>query len=93
LLILGRVAVMAISLILQRCEYLERNITAVFISVFVAGSANAFLESWMFSVGNLTSLMYWVCVTGVVARWAWRPVVTPEIEPVMGLKAHYSYTR
>ncbi|MCI0389013.1 MAG: O-antigen ligase family protein [Acidobacteria bacterium] len=93
LLILGRVAVMAITLILQRCEYLERNITAVFISVFVAGSANAFLESWMFSVGNLTSLMYWVCVTGVVARWAWRPVEAPEIEPVMSLKARYSYTR
>jgi O-antigen ligase len=93
LLILGRVAVMAITLILQHCEYMERNITAVFISVFVAGSANAFLESWMFSVGNLTSLMYWVCVTGVVARWAWRPVEVPEIAPVMSLKARYSYIR
>jgi len=93
LLILYRVGVMTITLILQRCEPLERNINAVFISVFVAGSANAFLESWMFSVGNLTSLMYWACLAGITARWAWRPVEIPEKEPVMSLKARYSYTR
>ncbi len=92
LLILYRVGAMAITLILQRSEYLERNINAVFISVFVAGSANAFLESWMFSVGNLTSLMYWACVTGIVARWAWRPAEVMEIEPVVDLKTRYAYT-
>lgn len=93
LVILFRVAAMTITLILQRGEYLERNINAVFISVFVAGSANAFFESWMFSVGNLTSLMYWACVAGVVARWAWRPAEAPEREPLMALKARYGYTR
>src|SRR5262249_16853520 len=81
LLILYRVSVMAIHLILQRGSPLERNINAVFISVFCAGSANAFFESWMFSVGNLTSLMYWACVAGVVSRWAWRPVEAPEKQP------------
>jgi len=93
LLIFYRVAVMAGALILQRSEYLERNINAVFISVFAAGSVNAFFESWMFSVGNLASLMYWAGVAGIVARWAWRPAEAPEKEPVIGLKARYSYTR
>jgi hypothetical protein len=92
-LILYRVAVMAVTLILRRGEYLERNINAVFISVFAAGSANAFFESWMFSVGNLTSLIYWACVAGIVARWAWRPVEVVEKQPAMVLKAGYSYTR
>jgi O-antigen ligase len=74
-------------------EPLERNINAVFISVFVAGSVNAFFESWMFSVGNLTSLIYWGAATGVVARWAWRPVEVraPRGEALM--KPELSYTR
>jgi O-antigen ligase len=93
LVILFRVAVMAITLILQRGEYLERSINAVFIAVFAAGSANAFFESWMFSVGNLTSLMYWACVAGVVARWAWRPAEAAGREAVVALKARYGYTR
>lgn len=75
LLFFYRVAGKSLILIQQRSEYLERNINAVFISVFVTGLANAFFESWMFSVGNLTSLMFWVPVAGVVARWSWRPVV------------------
>jgi O-antigen ligase len=93
MLILYRVSVMAITLILRRGEHLERNINAVFISVFAAGSANAFFESWMFSVGNLTSLIYWACVAGIVARWAWRPAEVAEKQPAMILKAGYSYTR
>ena len=76
LLLFYQVAVKSISLIQQRGEYLERNINAVFISVFVAGSANALFESWMFSVGNLTSLLYWVPVAGVVARWVWSPAAS-----------------
>jgi hypothetical protein len=32
----------------------------------------------MFSVGNLTSLLYWVPVAGIVARWAWRPAMVHE---------------
>ncbi len=74
LLLLYRVTGKSVLLIQHKGSYLERNINAVFISVFAAGSANAFFESWMFSVGNLTSLMYWVPVAGVVARWAWSPV-------------------
>ncbi len=72
LLLICRVAGQSVTLTQRRGEYLERNINAVFISVFVAGLANAFFESWMFSVGNLTSLMFWVPVAGVVARWTWR---------------------
>jgi len=92
LLILIRIGAKAVALIQTRGEYLERNINAVFISVFVAGSANAFFESWMFSVGNLTSLMYWACVSGVVARWAWRPAEAPVEQPATNLKASLSYT-
>jgi O-antigen ligase len=92
MLILYRVGIKAIVLIQQRGEYLERNINAVFISVFVAGSANALLESWMFSVGNLTSLMYWGTVAGLVARWAWRPVEAIEAQPVAGIKPEVRYT-
>lgn len=73
LLLLYSVGTKALTLLRQRGEYLERNINAVFIAVFVAGSANAFFESWMFSVGNLASLLYWVATAGIVARWAFRP--------------------
>lgn len=93
MVILYRVAATAAALILQRGERLERNINAVFISVFFAGSANAFFESWMFSVGNLTSLMYWACVAGVVARRAWRPAEAVERQPALDLRARYGYTR
>ncbi|MFN0108952.1 MAG: O-antigen ligase family protein [Blastocatellia bacterium] len=72
-LLLYRTTSKSVFLIQHRGEYMERNINAVFIAVFAAGSANAFFESWMFSVGNLTSLLYWVPVAGVVARWAWCP--------------------
>ena len=57
LLLFYQVAAKSLVLIQQRGEFLERSINAVFISVFVAGSANALFESWMFSVGNLTSLL------------------------------------
>jgi O-antigen ligase len=96
-LILFCVSGKARALIRRRSEdataNLERNIHAVFISIFVAGSVNAFFESWMFSVGNLTSLMYWGAVSGVVARWAHRPAesVVPRREPL--LDAQLSYTR
>ncbi len=78
LLILYRIGTKIIALTQQRSEHLERHINAVFISIFVAGSANAFFESWMFSVGNLTSLMYWGTVAGVVGRWARRTVEVRE---------------
>ncbi|MEP7271364.1 MAG: O-antigen ligase family protein, partial [Acidobacteriota bacterium] len=80
LLILYRVGSKSVKLINQRGHPLERNINAVFISVFFAGLFNAFFESWMFSVGNLTSLLFWGPVAGVVARWAWKPVVAIEPE-------------
>lgn len=91
LLLLYSVSAKVAVLLRQRGEYLERNINAVFIAIFMAGSANAIFESWMFSVGNLASLMYWGAVAGVVARWAFRPVETrvpsdvrprPVLQPV-----------
>ncbi len=93
LLILYRIAAKVLSMTRQRGEYLERSINAVFVAGFIAGSVNAFFESWMFSVGNLTSLMYWSSVAGVVARWAWRPAEAPVREPAINVKAQLSYTR
>lgn len=60
------------ALMQRRTDYIQRNISAVFISIFAAGAVNAFFESWMFSVGNLISLMFWGPVAGIVAQWAWR---------------------
>ncbi len=101
LLILGRVGTKTLALVRRlsdaradaRADFLERNINAVFISIFVAGSANAFFESWMFSVGNLTSLLYWGAVTGVVARWAWRPVEVEAPQREAAMKPQLSLSR
>lgn len=84
LLILYRIGGRALILVNQRNGPLERNINAVFVSIFVAGSFNAFFESWMFSVGNLTSLLFWGPVAGVIARWAWRPVAADVRVPSSG---------
>jgi len=92
-LLLFQVSAKSVVLIQQRGEYLERNINAVFIAVFVAGSANAFFESWMFSVGNLTSLLYWVPVAGVVARWAWSPATWRYRSDADQTKSVLHYTR
>lgn len=92
MMILYRVGAKALRLIQQRGEFLERNINAVFIAIFVTGAANAFFESWMFSVGNLTSLMFWGPTVGVVARWAWRPVEAREPQRAIGLKQELRYT-
>ena len=93
LLILYRVGARAVTLTQQKGEYMERNINAVFIAVFAAGIFNAFFESWMFSVGNLTSLMFWVPTAGVVARWAWRPVSVREPVSFDAVRAEYRYAR
>lgn len=93
LLIFYRVGARAITLTQQKGEYLERNINAVFIAVFAAGIFNAFFESWMFSVGNLTSLMFWVPTAGVVARWAWRPASTREPVVFTMARGDYRYGR
>ena len=93
LLILYRVGSKAVRLINQRGQPLERNINAVFIAVFAAGSFNAFFESWMFSVGNLTSLLFWGTAAGVVARWAWRPVAVPEVQREVPAKRELTYAR
>ncbi|MFN0088098.1 MAG: O-antigen ligase family protein [Blastocatellia bacterium] len=93
LVILFRIATKAAVLVQNRGEYLERNINAVFISIFIAGSTNAFFESWMFSVGNLTSLIYWGAVTGVVARWAWRSREWRATASDVSLHPQLSYTR
>lgn len=73
LLLLLRVGSKSVSVILLPVDPLERQISAVFIAGFAAGSANAFFESWMFSAGNLLTLMYWASLTGVVARTSCQP--------------------
>jgi len=95
LLILYRVLTKAIVLTRRRGDHLERNINAVFIAIFVAGAINACFESWMFSVGNLISLMFWGPVAGVVARWAWRPVEAqqPAHSPMAQQELGYSGLR
>jgi O-antigen ligase len=93
LLILYRIGIKALTLIQQRGEPLERQINAVFIAIFAAGAANAFFESWMFSVGNLTSLIFWGSAAGVVARWAWRPAEARAPSRIPGgLKPELRYT-
>jgi hypothetical protein len=71
----------AIGVVTRATDELERQISAVFIAGFVAGSFNAFFESWMFSVGNLISLLYWSATTGLIARTAWQPVGQPAGRP------------
>jgi O-antigen ligase len=89
LLILYRVIAHGLTLIHREASGLERNINAVFIAIFAAGAVNAVFESWMFSVGNLISLMFWGPVAGIVAQWAWgRQAVS---EPLLVAKANGEY--
>ena len=92
-LMIYKVGAKAVTQTQQKGEYLERNINAFFIAVFAAGAFNAFFESWMFSVGNLTSLMFWVPLTGVVARWAWRPVNVRTPAFFGAARGDYGYAR
>jgi len=81
LLLLLFVGAECLGVITRGTGLLERQIAAVFISTFVAGSLNAFFESWMFSVGNLLSLLYWASVAGVIAQTAWQPVRRWQLSP------------
>jgi O-antigen ligase len=74
-LLLYQVALKALSVVTRSTYVLERQISAVFIAGFAAGILNAFFESWMFSVGNLISLLFWSATTGLIARTAW---IAPE---------------
>jgi len=78
LLILCGFSARSWKLIERRGHYLQRNINAVFISIFAAGAVNAFFESWMFSVGNVVSLMFWGPSAGIVAQYAWRMVTADD---------------
>lgn len=78
LLILYLIAARSIALIRRGGNYLQRNINAVFIAVFVAGTVNAFFESWMFSAGSVLSLMFWGPSAGIIAQWLWGPVPATE---------------
>jgi O-antigen ligase len=71
LLLLLQIASRAIGVVTKPNGELERQISAVFIAGFAAGVLNAFFESWMFSVGNLISLLFWSAATGLIARTAW----------------------
>ena len=74
-LLLHQVGLKALSVVTRSTFVLERQISAVFIAGFAAGVLNAFFESWMFSVGNLISLLFWSATTGLIARTAW---INPE---------------
>jgi len=74
LLTLCGLAARSLKLIERRGNFLQRNINAVFISIFASGVVNAFFESWMFSVGNIVTLMFWGPTAGIVAQWAWGAV-------------------
>ncbi|MBK6798506.1 MAG: O-antigen ligase family protein [Acidobacteria bacterium] len=90
-LLLFRVGFKSLSILTLPVEPLERHITAVFISGFVAGSVNAFFESWMFSAGNLLTLMYWGSFTGIVARMAWQPGQAPSTARTPAMQAEMQY--
>jgi len=78
LLVLCGLAARSWTIIERRGHYLQRNINAVFISIFAAGAVNAFFESWMFSVGNVVSLMFWGPSAGIVAQYVWRSVTIDD---------------
>jgi O-antigen ligase len=82
LLIIYLIAIRAIALIQRSGNYLQRNINAVFIAVFVSGTVNAFFESWMFSAGSILSLMFWGPAAGIIAQWVWGPAPAAEHTPV-----------
>ncbi len=90
LLILYRVVAHGLTLLHRRDNALQRNINAVFIAVFAAGAVNAVFESWMFSVGNLISLMFWGPVAGIVAQWAWSRRLVFDHVLVTGAKSEYA---
>jgi hypothetical protein len=90
LLILYRVAAHSLTLIHREANGLERNINAVYIAIFAAGAVNAVFESWMFSVGNLISLMFWGPVAGIVAQWAWGRQTISEPALVAKVKNEYA---
>ncbi len=76
LLILSRVAWCSVGLVQRDENHLQRNINATFIAIFLAGATNAFFESWLFSVGNIISLVFWGPVAGIFAQWACSPAAT-----------------
>jgi O-antigen ligase len=90
-LIFYRILSCGVNLIQRHEGYLQRNINAVFLAIFAAGLVNAFFESWMFSAGNVISLMFWLPISGIVAQWAWAPAprvvnqpLGPSLRPLPG---------
>jgi O-antigen ligase len=78
LLIIYLIAIRAIAMIHRSGNYLQRNINAVFIAIFISGTINAFFESWMFSAGSILALMYWGPTAGIIAQWVWGPAPVNE---------------
>ncbi len=68
LLLFQRVAKRGLLLLTTTQSHADRSISAVFISCFVAGSVNAFVESWMFSIGSAMAIIFWTAVGGMVGR-------------------------
>ncbi|MBO0797296.1 MAG: O-antigen ligase family protein [Blastocatellia bacterium] len=83
LLVLYLVSLRSIALIQRSGGYLQRNINAVFIAIFISGTINAFFESWMFSAGSILSLMFWGPAAGVIAQWVWEPATAADYAKVM----------
>jgi O-antigen ligase len=73
LLLLYQITAKVVRVVTSSTIALERQISAVFIAGFIAGAFNAIFESWMFSVGNVLSLLFWSATTGLIARTSWVP--------------------
>lgn len=67
---LGIIVAQALGLARRGGTPFERNLAATYVAMVAAGSVNAVVESWMFSVGNVLSMMFWASATGIVARWS-----------------------
>jgi len=73
--LLAYIAFIAIRLLQTSRSELERQIDAVFVCCFVAGMIDAFTASWMFSVGNNSSLMFWTPAGAIIARMSVRTAI------------------
>jgi O-antigen ligase len=91
LLIIYLIAIRMIAMIHRSGNYLQRNINAVFIAIFISGTINAFFESWMFSAGSILALMYWGPTAGIIAQWVWGPAPVNEASasPLAGRELGY----
>ncbi len=72
ILLVAYIGMQAFLLVKRNKNRLGRNLDAVFVCCFVAGLLDAVTDSWMFSVGNNSSLLFWVPAFAIVARLNFR---------------------